>query len=536
MDDSRLGGHVVVEQLLELGADLAFGVPGESYLAVLDGLYDVSDRFRFVVTRHEGGAAMMAAAHGKLTGRPGVAMVTRGPGATNASIGVHIASQDASPMLLFVGQVPTTKLGRRSFQEVDYRAMFGPLAKDVVQVELADRIPELVARAYGTATSGEPGPVVVALPEDVLMTSTSVPLAAPSPTPSFAVDDNDVARVVERLDRAHRPLVVVGGSRWTPDAVEWLRTFAEGGSLPVATATRNQDLIDNDSPVHVGTLGLRTTPGLPQLAAEADVVLLIGSRPDGLTTEDGDWLTAPQPDQALLHVHPSPDVLNSVYRADIALVADPPAFLETLVKRSVRTSADRDWLERLRANLKVAADTPAAGGDPEPFMAVLNERLSADAVVTAGAGAYTVWHQRFHRYVRFPSQLASQSGAMGYGLPAAIAAKLADPRREVVAFAGDGCFAMTGQELSTAARYGLDITVVVVNNEVYGTIRGHQQRAFPGRPSGTDLDNPDFAALARAHGAYGATASTPAEFADALDGRPSDGRTPSLIEVRFPYT
>lgn len=534
MRESRLGGHAVVQQLLALGADVGFCVPGESYLAVLDGLYDAADRFRLVTTRHEGGAAMMAAAYGQLTGRPGIALVTRGPGASNAAIGVHIASQDASPMVLLVGQVPTTQLGRRAFQEIDYRGMFGGVAKAVLQAERGDRLPELTARAYTLATSGEPGPVVLALPEDVLTATTDATVVARSSPAATDVSDDAVGRVVERLACAVRPLVVVGGSGWTRAAVERLRTFAEAAALPVATATRNQDLIAHDSPVRVGTLGLRTTPGLSELAAEADVVLLVGSRPDGLTIADGDWLAIPEPRQALIHVHPDPDVLNGVHRAEIAVAAGPDAFLTALAGYAMPDAADSRWLARLRTNLEGAEDAPVPGGDPRPYMAVLNERLAPDAILTAGAGAYTVWHQRFHAYTRFPSQLASRSGAMGYGLPAAITAKLVHPERDVVAFAGDGCFGMNGQELSTAVRYGLGLTVVVVNNDAYGTILGHQRRDFPGRPSGTALQNPDFAALARAHGAYGATATTPEEFAEALDARPG-GTTPSLIEVAFPY-
>ncbi|MGH3359740.1 MAG: thiamine pyrophosphate-dependent enzyme, partial [Nocardioidaceae bacterium] len=397
------------------------------------------------------------------------------------------------------------------------------------------RIPELVARAYDHATAGEPGPVVLSLPEDVLMTMTSAPIASRVCVPAAEPSDDEIGRVVERLTCAARPLVVAGGTGWTGAGVDRLRSFAETNRLPVATTTRNQDLIDNDSPVHVGTLGLRTTDGLPRLAAEADVVLLIGSRPDGLTVGDGDWLAAPQPDQELLHVHPDPDVLNSVYRAEVAVAAGPAAFADALAKYALADAADAGWLARLRRNLERSADAPAAGGDPRAYMSVLNQRLAPDAILTAGAGAYTAWPQRFRRYTHYPSQLASRSGAMGYGLPAAIAAKLAMPEREVVAFSGDGCFGMNGQELSTAVRYGLDLTVVVVNNSTYGTILGHQRREFPGRPSGTALENPDFAALARAHGAYGATATTPEEFAAALDERPSGPSGPSLIEVVFPY-
>ena len=537
MTGERLGGHAVVEQLLELGADRGFAVPGESYLAVLDGLYDVANRFDLITARQEGGAAMMAAAHGKLTGKPGIALVTRGPGATNASIGVHIASQDASPMLLLVGQVPTDQLDSRAFQEIDYRAMFGSAAKAVYQPIRADRLPEVVTRAYRTAVSGEPGPVVLALPEDVLMTNTAAPVLActnsPTLSPTQSPSPAAIADVVDRLARAERPLIVAGGSGWDRPAVDALRRFAEAGGYPVATAVRQQDLISHDSPVRVGTFGLATTPGLADVASEADLILLIGSRPDALTAADGDWLRRSALRATLIHVHPDPLAGNAL-NADLTVTAAPTTFAPTLAGHSLPAKADPDWLSRLRCTLDEAAAAPVPGGDPRPFMDVLEPRLPEDAILTAGAGAYTVWHQRFHAYRHFPSQVSSQSGAMGYGLPAAISAKLAHPEREVVAFAGDGCFAMNGQELSTAVRYGLGITVVVVNNEVYGTIRGHQRREFPGRPSGTALQNPDFAALARAHGAHGATVSTPEEFASALDARPG-GRTPSLIEVDFPY-
>lgn len=534
MEHSRLGGHAVVEQLVALGADLGFSVPGESYLAVLDGLYDVSDRFRLITTRQEGGAAMMAAAAGQLTGRPGIAMVTRGPGATNASIGVHIANQDGSPMVLLVGQVPTTELGMRAFQEIDYRSMYADVAKAVLQVELADRIPEQVARAYDLAISGEPGPVVLSLPEDVLMTPTSAPIEAPVEPPVSGIASAQIERVTSLLAGAERPLVLVGGSRWTPAAVDGLRAFAEAGHYPVATTARCQDLIDNRSPAYVGTLGLRTTPGLAEAAAQADVVLLIGSRPDGLTITDAPWLRSGHAAHRLLHVHPDPDALQHVRRAEIGIAADPAAFVDALAGHAPAAAEDTRWLQRLQQVRKEAAGVPLPGGDPSAYMDALNARLDADAILSAGAGSYTGWHQRFHSYTRYPSQLASRAGAMGYGLPAAIAAKLLEPEREVVAFAGDGCFAMNGQELSTAVRYGLGLTVVVVNNATFGTILGHQQRIFPGRPSGTTLENPDFAALARAYGAHGVSVSSPDEFATALDERPG-GDVPSLIEIAFPY-
>jgi acetolactate synthase I/II/III large subunit len=536
MSVGRLAGHAVVEQLVVLGADRAFGVPGESYLAVLDGLHDHAEELPFVVARQEGGAAMMAAAHGQLTGRPGIAMVTRGPGATNASIGVHVASQDSSPMLLLVGQVPTAQLGTRAFQEVDYRQMFGDLAKGVVELDHADRVCEQVARAWTLATAGEPGPVVVVMPEDVLSTPTNcVPLPRPAPLASAAADG--VEQIRDALAQARRPLVVISGNAWSPGGRDALRGLAEKSALPVATATRRQDILDNRSEVFVGTLGLQTTPGLASLASQADVVLLLGARPDGLTAEDGDWLTAIPPGRRLLHVYPDPDVLGSVYPADVALAARPDdvarALSASLTASPLPASEERtEWCRRLREHRVARRTAPVDPLHPAAFMTALAEHVAPDAVMTAGAGIYTSWHQQHRDYIAYPSQVASHSGSMGYGLPAAIAAAFALPSREVVAFAGDGCFLMNGQELSTAVRYGLGITVVVVSNGGYGTIRRHQEHRFPGRPSGTDLLNPDFAALARAHGAWAATVRTPAEFGTALAARPV-GEV-CLVEVDLP--
>ncbi|MGV9796761.1 thiamine pyrophosphate-dependent enzyme [Mycobacterium sp. NPDC003449] len=535
MSASRLAGHAVVEQLVALGADRAFGVPGESYLAVLDGLHDHVEEFPFVVARQEGGAAMMAAAHGQLTGRPGIAMVTRGPGATNASIGVHVASQDSSPMLLLVGQVPTTQLGTRAFQEVDYGQMFGGLAKGVVELDHADRVCEQVARAWTLAMAGDPGPVVVVMPEDVLSTPTNCALR-PGPAPAASATAG-VEQIRAALAQARRPLIVVSGNAWSRGGRDALRELAEQSALPVATATRRQDILDNRSDVYVGTIGLQTTPGLASLASEADIVLLLGTRPDGLTAEDGEWLTATAAGRRLLHVYPDPDVLGSVYRADVAVAARPDdvarALSASLAASPLPASDERaGWCKLLREN-RIAVRTAQVGPrHPAAFMAALAAQVTPDAVMTAGAGLYTGWHQQHRDYIAYPSQVASHSGSMGYGLPAAIAAAFALPSREVVAFAGDGCFLMNGQELSTAVRYGLGITVVVVSNGGYGTIRRHQERRFPGRASGTDLENPDFAALARAHGAWAATVRTPAEFGAALGARPA-GEV-CLIEVDLP--
>ncbi|MBB3053500.1 acetolactate synthase-1/2/3 large subunit [Prauserella isguenensis] len=537
----RLAGHAVVEQLLAHDADVAFCVPGESYLAVLDGLYDARDRIDLITARQEGGAAMMAAAYGKLTGRPGVCLVTRGPGATNASIGVHTAHQDASPMVLLVGQVSTEHLGRRSFQEVDYQQMFGSLAKDVVRVDRADRVPELIARAFHTAVSGEPGPVVVALPEDVLGHTTDAPVVRPGGTVRPGVASSDVEAFVTDLGRAARPLVVAGGTGWDQPSTRRLRQFAEAFGVPVAAAFRNQDVMANTSDVYVGPLGLRTTDGLSAAVREADLVAFLGTRPDAASMDDHGLLAVPQPTQRVTHIHPDPDVIHHVYRADHAIVAGPAEFVMALpaspqdipaLQEDSALQAERTaWCGRLRENYLRSLATPSAGSpDSLAYMQVFNDRAPGDTIISTGAGAYTSWPQRHRRFTAYPSQAGTQSGAMGYGLPAAIAAKLAFPDRTVVAFAGDGCILMTGQELSTAVRYGLDIVVVVVNNSRYGTIRNHQEAAYPGRVVGTELVNPDFVALAGAFGAHGVRVHTPSEFRSALDACLDSGGT-SLIEI-----
>ncbi|WP_019546025.1 thiamine pyrophosphate-dependent enzyme [Streptomyces sulphureus] len=530
----RPGGHAVVEQLLEHGVDRAFGVPGESYLAVLDGLYEHREAIDMVVTRQEGGAAMMAAAHGRLTGRPGVCLVTRGPGATNASIGVHVASQDASPMVLFVGQVPRSRRGTRAFQEIDYAAMFGTVAKEVVEIDLPERVPELVARALTTAVAGEPGPVVVVLPEDVLTERTTAPVIPHRPSARSQPYPADTERAVELLTTARSPVVIVGRCGWSEAGLERLRTFAESSAIPVATTVRCQDLIDNSSPAYVGTLGLRTTPGLDRRLEGADLVVLLGTRPDALSAAElplkGGSGSAEGP--AVVHVYPEPTVLAHTFPSELAIAASPEAFLETLPENLERSSEREEWCAALRRRLVEGYDMGAADEQAAAFMRVFDKHAPTDAVLTMGAGNYTAWAQRHHRYTVYPSQVATQSGAMGYGVPAAVAAAFAQPDRKVVAFAGDGCFLMTGQELATMARYRLDVLTVVVNNSRYGTIRDHQERHYPGRVSGTGLTNPDFVQLAQSFGAAAARVGTAEEFSDAL-AKLLDTPGPSLIEIEF---
>lgn len=527
----RLGGHAVAEQLAACGAQVAFCVPGESYLAVLDGLFDFQDQIRLITTRHEGGAAMMAAAYGRLTGRPGICLVTRGPGATNASIGLHIASQDAVPMILLVGQVPTTQQGRRAFQEVDYRSMLQPLAKAVLEVTTPHRIPEFIARAHHLSVTGECGPVVVVLPEDVLDTPTDAPLIRATQPARGTPSPQQLEDFQAALAAAERPIIIAGGSGWTAQAARALREFAEASGTPVASAFRQQDVLDNASSAYVGALGLHGTPGLEHAVDDADLVALIGTRPDAVTSRNFTLPDARR--QRVLHIHPEPAVLNQLHPAQQSIVAGPTEFVTSLAPPATGT-APSTWLRRLRDNFLHSGQIPG-DEDPRPsqYMDVLNAHVPADCIMTCGAGTYTAWIQRHRRYTTFPSQVAPQAGAMGYGLPAAIAAKLVYPQRAVVAFAGDGCLLMTGQELATAIRYGLDILIVVVNNSSYGAIRNHQQARFPGRAIATDLINPDFTGWARSFGAHAERVSTPQEFAVALR-RSRESGTATLIEIVHP--
>jgi acetolactate synthase-1/2/3 large subunit len=527
MEQRRLGGHLLAGQLVELGGELVFAVPGESYLAVLDGLYEHRDRIRLVTTRHEGGAAMMAAGYGKLTGRPGLCMVTRGPGASNASIGVHVASQDGSPLILFIGQVPTAHIGRGAFQEIDYRQMFGGIAKEVIEVRSPDRIAEDAYRAFYSTTVGEPGPVVVVLPEDVTQTPTGAAVVRARKPAVARPSATDIAELTSQLLAAERPLIVLGGSPWSQEAAVAIRDFAEAARIPVATAMRRQDHIDNTSHAYVGSLGMGTTTGLDQCVRQADLIAFVGARPDAVTMNNFSLIGAPQPHQRILHVHPDPAVPGRVYRADLAVIADA-ADVALHLGRPERDTGSA-WLDRLRHNY-VQSLTQGSQTLEGSYMSHFNKVVPADSIITVGAGSYTAWAQAHHQYRTYPSQLAPQAGAMGYGLPAAISAKLAMPSRTVVAFAGDGCFLMTGQELATAAQHDVAVIVIVVNNNSYGVIRQHQEREFPDRRIGTTLDNPDFVRLAKSYGAEAERVGTPENFGKALE-RAVKSRVSYLIEV-----
>ncbi len=530
----RSGARLLVEALVTHGADTVFCVPGESYLAVLDALHDVQDRVKLYTCRHEGGAANMAEAYGKLTGSPGVCIVTRGPGSTNASIGVHTAFQDSTPMILLVGQVPRWMMEREGFQEVEYRKMFAPLAKWVAQVESADRIPEFMSRAFHVAVSGRPGPVVLALPEDVL-TELSTARSVPRYQRVEAYPGPDDLRAIHRLlTEAERPLVVLGGSGWNAEACEHLRRFVHANELPVGCAFRFQDLFDNRDPHYVGDIGIGVNPKLAQRVKDADLLLVVGARLGEMTTSGYTLLSVPRPAQRLVHVHAGAEELGRVYQGDVLVNASMPGIAAALASlEPVRQRPWGEWARAARADLEEWQGRREIPGAVQLWdvMEWLGRRLPEDAILTNGAGNYSAWVHRFYRYPRFRTQVAPTNGAMGYGVPAAISAKIVHPDRMVVCFAGDGCFLMTGQELATAVQYQLPVLFIVLNNGMLGTIRAHQERRYPGRVIGTDLVNPDFAAYARAFGAHGELVTTTEEFAPAFERAVASGK-PAVIEVR----
>ncbi|MGM9515805.1 thiamine pyrophosphate-binding protein [Roseateles sp. DB2] len=539
---SRLAGHALVEALIEQGVTDAFGVPGESYLAVLDGFHEHRERIRFIACRQEGGAAFMAEAQGKLSGQPGICFVTRGPGATNASIGLHTAFQDSTPMILFIGQVASDQRDREAFQEVDYRQMFGPgtlgMAKWVGEVHDAERLPEYVARAFHTALQGRPGPVVLVLPEDMLTKEISAPVlprvrvaeAAPSPAA--------LAELRERLAAAKRPFVIAGGGGWTPDSVAALQRFAEAWQLPVGCAFRFQDLFDNAHPLYAGDVGIGINPSLAQRVKDADLILAIGPRLGEMTTGGYTLLQAPLPDQDLIHIHAGAEELGRVYAAELMINASmrcaAPALAALAPPAECRWT---DWTQAAHADYEAnLVAQPVAPLDMAEVVKSLSSLLPEGTVFTNGAGNYSGWLHRFHRYSGLHrhgrTQLAPTSGAMGYGLPAAVAASLLQSRW-VVNIAGDGDFLMNGQELATATGYGArKLLCVVVDNGTYGTIRMHQEREYPGRVSGSDLYNPDFAALAQAYGWASHRIEKTEDFEPALRAAIAQER-PTLFHLRL---
>ena len=530
---ARTGGRILVDALVANGVDLAFCVPGESYLAVLDALFDVPS-IRLVVGRQEGGVTAMAEAAGKLTGRPGIAFVTRGPGATNASIGVHVARQDETPLLLFVGGVPRAHRGREAFQEIDIVAVFGPLAKWAVEIDDAARIPEVIARAFAVAMNGRPGPVVVALPEDVLSEPCSATDSAVATPVRAGVDPRDIDAVRAILSSARRPLVLVGGGRWNAQAAHDLGRFAERNALPVIVDFRCQDYLDQRHPSYVGDTGFRLTEHVERTLREADVVLALGTRLGEIVTGGYRVFAVPKAVQRLVHVYPDPAEIGRVYQPELGIVADPPAFVNALAEADALSAP---WGERSRA-LRDAFEfdrrqrkAPAFGVDLAAAVEHMRAALPDDAIVTNGAGNFSAWLHGYFEFRRYGTQLAARNGAMGFGFPAAVAAKLVHPQRTVVAFVGDGDFLMSAQELATAMLANAPVIVIVIDNAMYGTIRLHQERAYPGRVSGTSLRNPDFAAFARAFGAEASAIETTADFAPAFDAAVASGKM-TLLALR----
>ncbi|MDP6464125.1 MAG: thiamine pyrophosphate-binding protein [SAR324 cluster bacterium] len=530
---NRMGGKILADGLKAQGVELIFGVPGESYLALLDGLYDQRETIRFITCRQEGGAANMAEAYGKLTGQPGICVVTRGPGAANASIGLHTAFQDSTPMLLLVGQVGRQMQDREAFQEVNHGIFFSEMSKWSAEIRDPSRIPEYLNHAFHSALSGRPGPVVLSLPEDMLREEAEVEDAPPAIPVQPAPAPEQIKQIREMLLEAESPLMVLGGGGWNHEACRIHTVFADQQDLPVAVSFRCQDRMDNDHRCYVGDLGIGPNPKLHQLVQDSDLLIVVGARMGEMTTGGYRLMGIPVPNQKLVHIHPGADELGRVYRADLPINASVQQFAQALSQ--LETVPSEGWRERTakaRQSYEAFQQPPEAPGNVNFADVVrhLSEALPADAIITNGAGIYSSWGHRFYRFHKFPSQLGPTSGAMGYGMPAAISAKLVFPEREVVCLAGDGCFMMNGQEMATAVQYGLNLIVLVINNGMLGTIRMHQEKSYPRRVHGTALHNPDFAALARAYGAFGAKVEKTSDFPDLLAEARKAGR-PALLEV-----
>jgi acetolactate synthase-1/2/3 large subunit len=530
----RHGGKILIDQLEAQGASSAFTVPGESFLAALDGLHD-SNRIKTVICRQEGGAAMMAEAWGKITGEPGLCFVTRGPGLANAMSGLHVAQQDSTPMLLFVGLPHSEFEDREAFQEIETKGLLATFVKWAAVIRQTERIPEYVSRAYHAVRSGRPGPVVLGLPEDMLAADGDARDAEAAHLPDCRPSGEDLAQLVRVLAAATRPLLIVGGPGWSTSAKGALEAFANRFQLPVASAFRYQDYVDNRHRCYVGCAGIGVEPMLGQAIQDADLLIVVGARLGEITTAGYTLLKVPNSEQRLVHVHPSADELGSVYRADLPIVSSAHRFAEALGK--LEPTFDIPWAartDRLRAAYRGFLEPVRMPGSVKlaEVVRLTSDLLPEDAIVTNGAGNYAAFLHRYFEYKAYRTQLAPTSGSMGYGLPAAIAAKIAHPTRPVVNFQGDGCFLMTGQELATAVQYGLPIVTIIANNGMYGTIRMHQEREYPRRVVGTTLMNPDFAAYARSFGAEGYTVERTADFAPALKSALL-GNRPAVIELKL---
>jgi len=528
----RHGGQLLVECLQVLGARHGFGVPGESYLAVLDGLHDTKDSLDYILCRNEGGAAFMASAYGKLTNTPGLCFVTRGPGATNASIGVHTAMQDSSPMILFVGQIDTRTRDREMFQEVDYRQYFGPIAKWATEIEHVERIPEIISRAWMTALSGRPGPVVVALPENVVSEMTDVePISRSAPLPVPSATSTSLDSVRTALTEAERPVILMGGGGWTEAGSSALEHFAAASDIPVVAAFRYQDMYDNNAPTYAGEAGVGMLPQVKATLTNADLILAIGVRFGEMTTDAHTLFDLPDMAQKLIHVHISADEIGKIYQPDLSVLSCSNTFAIGLADQPV-TGGWSEWRETARAGYEATFDLPVGPGpvDMVEVMKILQDRLDDQAIITNGAGNFSIWNNKYFRYGTDHRLLAPQSGAMGYGLPAAVAAKIVDPERTVVCFAGDGDFQMNCPELGTAMQFGAQPIILIVNNGTYGTIRMHQEKHYPRRISGTALENPDFPAMAAAYGFHGERVERTEDFAAALE-RAMASKTGAVLDL-----
>lgn len=526
---SRSGGRILVDQLQIQGVERLTCVPGESFLAVLDALYDAS--IDVLVCRQEGGAAMMAEAYGKLTGRPGICFVTRGPGSTNGAHGIHIAAQDSTPMIMFVGQVERGMLEREAFQELDYKAVFGSIAKWVVEIDSAERIPELIARAFRVAMQGRPGPVVISLPEDILTEMSDVADAPRVEPADTSPSDADMTALGEMVNAAKMPFMIVGGSRWNEQAVASVADFAAKAGIPVAASFRRAHLFPADHACFAGDLGIGPNPKLAARIKDADLLLLIGGRMSETPSSAYTLIDVPTPRQKLVHVHPGAEELGRVYQPELAIQASPISFAAKLSKLDVGNRGNAEQAAVAHTDYLEWSEKPRALPGKFQYgevMCWLRETLPDDAILCNGAGNYAGWIHRFFRFRKFGTQLAPTSGSMGYGVPAAVLAKRQFPQKTVIAFAGDGCFLMNGQEFATAVQYNIPLIVIVIDNGMYGTIRMHQENNYPERVSATDLKNPDFAALARAYGGHGERVETTEEFAPAFERAQKSGK-PAIL-------